>query len=162
MIVLNEKFKILGLKALNFDEDILTIVKQKEIRKSHSCNSNKELKLADCLGEAEFFKFERILTNFLDVESLSCIDVVEPRFFDSWTLESDDIICIRKSCEQNMVTIKGTNISFDMIKCRYKSTPFIIGRWRYQENNKKYKCNIYIKKKISFQDIYNEITNPEV
>lgn len=144
---------------MQFDSDLLQPVHSKEVKKSHSCGSNRELKYADLLGLSAFGKFERVLTNIFDVGDLSCIDVISPKFFETWTFNSDDILKITEHCEQFRDCIKGENISFEMIRCRYKDVPFIIGSWKSVSGDlQRYpKCLIYVRKKVNFQDIFNSI-----
>lgn len=143
----------------NFDE--LQLVHSKEIKKSHSCGSNRELKYADLLGVSQFGKFERILTSYFDVGSLAEIDILSPKFFETWTVDSEEILKIKGICEQSSDCIKGDDIQFEYTKCRYKGIPFIIGTWNNSKSSKvgqRYpKCLLYVKKKTEFQSIFDEL-----
>lgn len=146
-----------------FNLDELQLVHSMEIKKSHSCGSNRELKYADLLGTSQFGKFERILTSYFDVGSLAEVDVLSPKFFETWTIDSNEILKIKEACEQSSDCIVGDNIQFEYTRCRYKGTQFIIGTWNKSKSNKvgqRYpKCLIYVKKKTEFQDLYDELTS---
>lgn len=142
------------------------VEKDFSLKRSHSCNSNRELKYADLLGEVGFSQFENLMLSFFGVNSLKCIDIWSPKFFDTWTIDSKEIQKIKEICETFSRVIKGKNISFEYTKCRYNKTVFMIGTWNNSTSEKvksRYpKCVFYCMKDNDFQSIYDEVLNGDL
>lgn len=144
-----------------FEFDSSLVERDHSLKRSHSCSSNRELKYADLLGELEFTQFESLLTSVLEVPSLKEVDIWSPKFFDTWTVDSKEILKFKDSCELFSRVIKGKNISFEYTRCRYNKISFLIGTWSHSTSDKiksRYpKCLFYCKHGEDFQLVYDEV-----